>query len=96
MNLGHPSLIGLFGLPRCELNVYVAIWSFRNNETRRCFPSIARIMLRSGRKEKAVKAARNSLREKGHLDWETLRRKCYYWFPEIDDFGVVRGPKKGS
>ena len=75
----------LIGLPRCELNVYAAIWSFKNNKTRRCFPSIARIAERAGRKEKAVKAARNSLREKGHLDWETLRRKCYYRFPEIDD-----------
>lgn len=76
--------IDLIDLPGSELNVFMAILSFRNGKTRRCYPSIDQICKKSKRSRNTVNRAKDALREKGLLDWTTMPHNSNrYWFPGL-------------
>ena len=73
------------GLTGSELATYISIRSFKNSKTKKCFPSMQTIAKRASLSLKTVRAAKQSLRDQGLLEWEVRGRNHVYWFPDPED-----------
>jgi len=62
---------------------YITLKSFRNRKTRRCFPSIKRVIERAGISKKTAYKCRNRLKDIGLIAWTNERGRkhsCHYRF----------------
>ena len=73
------------GLTGSQLATYVSIRSFKNSKTGKCYPSMQTIAKRASLSPKTVQSAKQSLRDRGLLEWEVRGRKHVYWFPDPED-----------
>ena len=78
------------GLTGSQLATYVSIRSFKDSKSGQCYPSMQTIAKRASLSRKTVQAAKQSLRDRGLLEWEVRGRKHVYWFP------LDRGPPQIS